>query len=317
MDRQKKTELSHAILLAAGLGQRMRPLTNILPKPMLPLVDQPLIKYNIDFYMDHGFTDIGINLHHKYDITAQYLDQFENIFVVVEDQLRGTGGALTGFKDFAPQNFLMHSCDVISDLDVTGLISAHIDHNAAATLALRKNQGANIIALDQDLGIRTMIGQSCDLSYDYAGTAILSERIFSYLPAKTEFSIIDIWNQMIKQGETLIGWPSDMLWYNLNTPNTYWRLHYELLFNGLDLNDHKFASAVYVHPTSRVKTRHLNGFVCIGPNCTVSENVSMTNTIVFQNSNVVEGEYNDCIVSDAFCLEIKCDGEEKNGIQNY
>lgn len=295
----------NAVLLSAGIGERMKPITERIPKPLLSIVDFRMIDYNIARLFDIGVKQIGINLFHKASTIEEYLKKSsKNLHIITEPVLKGTGGALVNFKEVMLDDFIYSSCDVLTDIDLAEVVEFHQTRKPAATLVLRNNKGANFIGIDDEYRIKEIIDKGDDTFYDFAGIAVFSERVFSYLPEKETFSIVEVWTRMLENGEYLLGLPKEMSWYNINSPETYWQIHYDLLINKIALGGHAFDSSFYIDPTSQVRTTALDGFVSIGPNCTISDRVSLTNTVVFGNNAIQDGEYSNCLLSDVFCIEI-------------
>jgi len=131
-----------AMVLAAGLGTRLRPLTDRTPKPLLPVAGRPILLWNLLLLKRHGITDIIINLHHLGEQIVQVLGDGSRFGMRVayshEPTLLGTGG---GIKQAAPflkdGSFLVLNGDTLSACDLTGLIAAHRAGSALFTLALR------------------------------------------------------------------------------------------------------------------------------------------------------------------------------------
>lgn len=132
-----------AFLLAAGLGTRLRPLTEKTPKPLLPVGGVPLIFFALAQLRRHGFTEIGINLHHLGEQIAERLGDGGrwgmrmNYFR--EEKLLGTGGAIRNAREFLSEGpFLLWNADTILDLDVAALQETHRARGGIATLAVTK-----------------------------------------------------------------------------------------------------------------------------------------------------------------------------------
>ncbi|MGB3341870.1 MAG: NDP-sugar synthase [bacterium] len=294
-----------AVLLSAGLGRRMIPITDYVPKPLLPVVDFRLIDYNIIRLFRSGVDNIAINLFHMAESIERYLDRYpQNLHIVTERTLKGTGGALLNFKKIVQSDFIFYSCDALTDIDLTRVVEFHQNHKPAATLVLLKRGNENIIHIDDEHRVKKIASISSVNAYDFAGVAVFSDRIFSYLPDKEKFSIVEVWERMLENSELLLGYPLEVNWYNINSPRVYWQVHYDLLVNNITLGGHHYGSSVYVDPTSQVKAKKINGFVSIGPNCRISDQVSMTNTVVFGNSTIEQGDYINCLLSDKYCIEI-------------
>lgn len=137
-----------AFLLAAGLGTRLRPLTQNLPKPLLPLEGVPLIFFPLAQLQAQGIEEIGINLHHCAEQIPAVLGDGASrglrIRYFFEETLLGTGGALRNAKSFlAEAPFLLWNADTILDLDIASLTASHRRQGGIATLALSRNASVN------------------------------------------------------------------------------------------------------------------------------------------------------------------------------
>ncbi|MGQ9502597.1 MAG: nucleotidyltransferase family protein [Anaerolineae bacterium] len=129
-----------AMILAAGEGTRLRPLTERCPKPMLPVAGRPLLEHIIAWLRAHGVCKIAINLHHHPEAITQYFGDgscFDvHITYSLEEQLLGTAGAVRRLEHFFHETFVVVYGDVLTDLDLTALTRFHRQHGGIATLAL-------------------------------------------------------------------------------------------------------------------------------------------------------------------------------------
>jgi NDP-sugar pyrophosphorylase family protein len=293
----------NALLLAAGLGKRMKPITDTIPKPLLRIVDQRLIDINIKHLLKSGIERIGINLFHKHELINEHLKtHHDNVYTIREDELKGTGGALCNFKDFLSNDFIMQSGDVVSDIRLKEIIDFHKEHKPVATLVLTKYQGIKF-QISKDNRIEKMCrGDTSE--HTYSGIGIFSERVFSFLPEKSTFSIVDVFQNILDSKELLIGLPSVMNWYNINSHYTYWKIHHDLLLKDIEFEGLKFGSPIHIAPSSKVETDKFKGFVSISENCTVLKNVRLENTIVLPNSHIKSGNFRNCVLSDRFCITV-------------
>lgn len=285
-----------ALLLAAGRGERLAPITDRIPKMLLPVLHRRLIDLNIARLFSAGITDIGINLFHQAAVIRNHLAQYdERIRVVVEDTLKGTGGALVNFRNFLGDDFVVVSGDVISDIRLTDVIEHHRKHQPVATLVMARHNGTKF-----HIGADNRIDRiySYDATpYTYAGIGVFSKNIFSYLPPGDAFSILDVFRNVIRGGQPLTGLPAVMYWYNINAPNTYWRIHRDLLNRHVHMPDIECRSSVYIAASSVVRTRQLRGFVSVGDDCNIGASVRLENAVVLPGSFLKAGEFANCLVS--------------------
>ncbi len=136
-----------AMVLAAGLGTRLRPLTDILPKPLLPVAGRPLLEWNLLLLKRHGITEVIINLHHLGEQIVRALGDGARLGLRLayshEPTLQGTGGGIKQAAPFLKDGaFLVLNGDTLSDCDLTALIATHRASGALATLAVRDDPEA-------------------------------------------------------------------------------------------------------------------------------------------------------------------------------
>jgi mannose-1-phosphate guanylyltransferase len=126
-----------AMVLAAGLGTRLRPLTNEFPKPMVPVLDRPVMAHILDLLSKHGLEDVIANLHYFPDTIRSYFG--ESISYRLEDELLGTAGGVRGCAEFfGDEAFLVISGDALTDIDLGAFIARHRQSGGIATLAVKK-----------------------------------------------------------------------------------------------------------------------------------------------------------------------------------
>lgn len=129
-----------ALILAAGEGTRLRPLTENCPKPMLPVAGRPLLAHTVEHLVRQGFDEIAINLHHRPEAVREYFGDGSAFGAKItwshEAQLLGTAGAARKLRAFLDRTFVVVYGDVLTDMDVRGLVGFHRAHDAALTLSL-------------------------------------------------------------------------------------------------------------------------------------------------------------------------------------
>ncbi|MBA3071409.1 MAG: nucleotidyltransferase family protein, partial [Nitrospirae bacterium] len=141
-------------LPAAGLGERLRPITYHIPKPLLPVLGKPLLEIILDKFSEISSGKIGINLHYMPELMRQWIKQSifaSRIELFPEDPILGTGGALKNAEGFLSDNhFLVHNADILSDIDFTYLIETHLSSGNIATLATHNYPKYNNVVVDEN-----------------------------------------------------------------------------------------------------------------------------------------------------------------------
>jgi mannose-1-phosphate guanylyltransferase len=126
-----------AMVLAAGLGTRLRPLTYEIPKPMVPVLDRPVLEHILDLLSRHGFEGVIANLHYFPDSIREYFG--DRLTYRFEEELLGTAGGVRACRDFfGAEPFLVISGDALTDIDLTALAARHRETGGIATLSVKK-----------------------------------------------------------------------------------------------------------------------------------------------------------------------------------
>jgi len=194
--------MPRAMILAAGLGTRLMPLTANLPKALAPLAGKPMIEHVIKRFGQFNIRDVIVNLHHFGDQLRAFLDseKFSDLNISFSDesaQLLDTGGGIRKaawfFNDGRP--FLVHNCDVISLIPFDELIRFHISSHAIATLAVSSRNTARPLAFNSNGHLagrweKELSRHTRPLAF--SGIYMLDPAIFQYMPEKNVFSIIDV-----------------------------------------------------------------------------------------------------------------------------
>lgn len=223
-----------AMILAAGFGTRLRPLTNTVPKALLPVAGTPLIVWNLHLLRRHGFREVVINLHHLGPLIEQALGDGARFGVHIsysrEAVILGTGGGIKQVESwFCGEPFLVLNGDTLFELDLTALVDFHCREQAAATLVLRRDAEADRWGkVDVGTGHRIVriTGRGLDLPEAaeprmFAGIHILHPRLLRDVPHGKESSIIDAYVRAIQTGERVVGYDFDGYWSDVGTPERY------------------------------------------------------------------------------------------------
>jgi NDP-sugar pyrophosphorylase family protein len=219
------------MVLAAGLGTRLRPLTLERPKPLVEVAGRPLITYNLLLLRRYGVREVIINLHHRGEALPAALGDGAALGLEIvyspEDPLLDTGGAIKNAESWlAGDDFLVLNGDTIIDLALDELIAAHRARAATATLVLRNDaQQARygIVEVDLENRIRRFLGRPPQAEvalrpFMFAGVQVLSPRVFGCMPSGGAFSLTrDTYPRMLAAGEPLYGHPFTGFWRVIDT----------------------------------------------------------------------------------------------------
>lgn len=224
-----------AMVLAAGKGTRLHPLTEMLPKPMLPVAGRPVLAHIIEWLLCHGIHRVAINLHYHPEVIRKYFDDcsWRGVEIVYseEPELLGTAGGVKKMEAFFGDPFLVVYGDVLTDLDLGALLAFHQFHSDGphATLALdRREQSSQcgVVEIDSNERIRDFIEKpppgSRHSPWVNSGVMILDRRLLETIPAGRfcDFGR-DLFPKWLRSGLALYGWkmPECSYLIDMGTPD--------------------------------------------------------------------------------------------------
>ena len=226
-----------AIILAAGFGTRLKPLTDKTPKALLPVGGMPLIFYPLKLLKKEGITEVVINLHHLGDLIKQELGDGQkwgmNISYSWEEEILGTGGGIKKSATLAgPAPLLVLNSDVLIDLSLKKLLVFHQHHRGIATMVVKprtKDSEYTWIELAGDR-ITKISAQKPEpgKTFFYTGVQILEEKLIQYLPQGFSCVIKEGYQQALTQGDTISGFVYQDYWNDLGTPERLKTAHEDL-----------------------------------------------------------------------------------------
>ena len=297
--------IRQAFVLGAGLGTRLRPLTDHLPKPLVPIFQKPLITFALDHLIAAGVEKFVIN-------TPRLPELFQPTFpensyrgcavhLVHEPILLETGG---GIKNAEPHlngaAFLTYSGDILTDLDLRPLLEEHFQRGNDVTLGLRETglsaavalRGGRVVDIAKRLGIEG--------NYDYANIAIWNTAAFERFPPRQKISFIPVLTDWIREGGRVGGvLLNDGQWFNIGSPKQYLEVHRTIArghWRPGYLQDREWPNRVSrgarIDPTAR-----LSGFSVIGGGAVVGPDSSLEDTIVWPGAKIASrSQLKNCIV---------------------
>ncbi|MFI5304571.1 MAG: NDP-sugar synthase [Nitrospiria bacterium] len=226
-----------ALVLAAGLGTRLLPLTQTNPKPLIPVNGKPLITYTLRYLKHYGISDIYINLHHLGEKIKNALGNGSSYGVKLtyseEPIILGTGGAMKKLeKAFGTSPFLAINSDVLTDFPLSHLIKFHQQHGGLASLVLREDFEADRfgpIEIDSSGRIRTILKKG-DILFEhlkklmFTGIHLINAEVLQSIPKDVFHSIIDCYIDLLLRGKPLYGLEMKGFWGDLGTLEEYGRI---------------------------------------------------------------------------------------------
>ncbi len=232
-----------AMVLAAGLGRRLRPLTDDRPKALVKVAGRTLLEITLTRLRSFGVSEAIVNVHHFADMIVDYLKTHNNFGIRIEvsreDVLLDTGGGLKkaawffledGNADAEP--LVLHNVDVISSIDLGRMIHIHQESNSLATLAVQKRESSRQLLFDEHgqlCGRRAGRDREPEIVRDaakleplaFSGIHVISPRLLTMMTEDGVFSIIDTYLRLAAQGERVSAFRADeYYWRDLGKPES-------------------------------------------------------------------------------------------------
>ena len=231
-----------AMVLAAGLGTRLRPLTDARPKALVEVAGQTMLQMTLARLRAFGIHEVIVNAHHFAGMIVDYLKANDNfgmrIEVSREERLLDTGGGLKKAAYFFLENssglevpFILHNVDIVSTIDLRRMVQFHNDNCALTTLAVQDRKSSRYLLFDEQLqlcGRRSGSDDKAELlrttqpvqALAFCGIHVISPRLLAMMTEEGAFSIIDCYLRLAGRGEKILAFRADeYYWRDLGTPN--------------------------------------------------------------------------------------------------
>jgi len=271
-----------AVIMAGGEGTRLRPLTSNQPKPLMPLVNRPMMEHIVRLLKDHGFDDIVVTLAFLPQTIRTYFGDGSEFGVrmvyATEETPLGTAGSVRNARDELDEPFLVISGDVLTDIDLSELVQVHRDKSSMATLALKAMENPlefGIVIAREDGSIERFLekptwGQVFSDTVN-TGIYVCNPEVFDYIPEgeQVDFSS-DVFPRLLEDGKPLFGHVAEGYWEDVGTLEAYLRAHRDVLDGkvSLDVPGFRIAEGVWlgegteVDPAARVVGPAIIGDYC-------------------------------------------------------
>lgn len=308
-------DIRTAFVMGAGLGTRLRPLTGVKPKPLIPVFGKPLITFALDHLIALGIRSFVVNTHHLADQFAPLAGGYRGcpVRLVHEPNLLETGGGIKNVERWLGGGpFLVYSGDVLTDIDVGALVEEHFRKGNDVTLALRHTGLATGVAVrgDRVVDIGGRHGQPG--SVDYANISVWSPGIFERIPPATKIASMPVVADWAAQGGRVGGLVLDgRQWFNIGSRGEYLGVHRAIL--GARWRPDYLAGADWpavASPTARLAPRaRIAGASSVGDGCVIGEGAVIEDSILWPGARVAAGaRLKDCVVAASLVIS----GEHEN-----
>jgi mannose-1-phosphate guanylyltransferase len=298
-------QITQAFVLGAGLGTRLRPLTDDLPKPLIPIFQKPLITFALDHLIDIGVDRFVINTHKRPELFQRSFNGSDydghSINLIHEPDLLDTGGGIKNAERYLGSDpFMTYSGDILADINLQPLIDEHFRRGNDVTLALRDTGLASDVALRDHrvVDVANRYGTAGNL--DFANIAIWNSEVFQRIPQQQKISFIPIIADWIGQGGKIGGLVmNDGKWFNISSRAEYIEVHRMILREYWAPRSVKtrewpecIAKSAIVDPSAE-----LRGCSVIGEHCEVGAGAILEDTILWPGAQIAsKSQLHGCIV---------------------
>lgn len=289
-----------AFFLCAGLGTRLAPLTHILPKPLVPVFQKPLIQHAMDHYARQGISEFIVN-------TSSLPMMWEQAFPAAsyrgipirfshEEEPLDSGGGVKRIMPWVKEEpLLVHNGDIMTDIPVSDLLAAHRRSGAMVTLALRSVDGKRNVGFDPESGRVTDMRHALGIdpgTHQFAGVYVMEPAVAELFPDEELFSIVPIWLELIRRGQVagaVFDWVN---WHEIGNPAGY-------LDAVLTMN-----SSQRIHPSATISAlAELSEDCVVGQDARIPAGCVLDDCIVWPRTHVKPGHYRRCVITP--CISVQ------------
>jgi NDP-sugar pyrophosphorylase family protein len=273
------------MILAAGLGTRLRPLTNVVSKPMVQMANRPCMEHAVRLLAKYGVTDIVVNLHYLPEIIQDHFGDGStfgvNITYSYEKELMGTAGGFKRVQDFfGDEAALIISGDALTDINLDAFYRFHKENGGIATLALKQvadptqygvvvREGNRVLRFQEKPKKEEAISNLAN-----TGIYLFDPAIFNHIPAKTFYDFgKQVFPELLEKGEAMYGYKMQEYWCDVGDLTVYREAHYDMLTGvvsvelpGKQIGNIYLGDHVSIHPDTTIV-----GPVLFGNNCTIKK----------------------------------------------
>ncbi|OIN98726.1 hypothetical protein AUJ66_00530 [Candidatus Desantisbacteria bacterium CG1_02_38_46] len=325
-----------AVIMAGGFGTRLRPLTCTIPKPLVPMLNNPIMEHIVRLLRRYNFKDIIMLLHYQGEIIKDYFEDGKDMGVkisyVEEEEDLGTAGSVKNAQKFLTEPFLVISGDIITDFDLSKIVDFHNGKKSPLTITLTRVKNPlefGIVLTKKNGRIDRFLEKPSwgEVFSDTINTGIyvIQPEVLEYIPKSKEFDFSkNLFPLLMEKGFQLFGYIASGYWRDIGNIPEYRLAHYEALRKDIkiDLPGVKLGEVGSAESRHSAKSRHsgsgsargekniwsgketiidpaaiLKGTVVIGDNCELKGNVEISDAVIGNNCTVEDGAIvNKCII---------------------
>ena len=310
-----------AVILVGGLGTRLRPLTDNMPKPMVPVLNRPAMEHNIVYLKQYGIEDIILAMNYLPDAIKGYFGDGSRCGVrltyCLEKEPMGTAGAVKNVADHLDSTFFVVNVDDFTNANLADMFVFHRENKAKATVLLTKVEDPSafgVVETDKNNKVKRFIEKppraEATTNLINAGYYILEPEVLKYIPSNTHYMFErGLFPGLLEAGEPVYGYPYHGFWLDMGTPGKYFSLNMDILMSRvksplvtpftLDKEGVRRGADVIVHPAAVIsppvlidsgcrvgKGVRVTGPAVIGRGCRLDEGAVVENSILWDNVTV-------------------------------
>lgn len=284
--------------MAGGFGTRLRPLTNNIPKPMVPIANKPILEHIFDLLKLHNITDYTILLYFMPEAIQDYFGDGSKFGVtinyVIPDRDYGTAGAVKFSEQYIKDKFVVISGDVLTDFDLSKVAKFHNDKGSLATLALYSSENPlqfGIVLTNEDGKIVRFLEKpsSSEVFSDTINTGIyfFDKEVFQYIPEKENFDFSkDLFPYLLKNNIPLYGHKTEGYWRDVGNLEEYINSNMDVLDGKLDFIKASDENGNCISNTAQIAKGAVIEKSIIGRNVKIGRGASVKNSVLWDNGNI-------------------------------
>ena len=302
------------IIMAGGAGSRLRPLTCDLPKPMVPIMNRPVMHYSVELLKKYGIKDIGVTLQYLPKVIQNYFgdgSQYKvQLHYFIEETPLGTAGSVKNAEKFLDETFIVISGDALTNIDLSKAIKFHKTKNSIATLILKRVEVPleyGVVVTDQTGAITRFLEKPGwgEVFSDTVNTGIyiLEPEVLDYFEPGVKFDFSkDLFPMLLKNNKPMYGYVTEEYWCDIGDTRSYLQSHFDVLNGsaGIDIDvaqSHEniwVEEGVYIHPKAKIngpcyigrntiiaEGAEIHPYTVIGANCYIGQNSSIKNSVLW------------------------------------
>jgi mannose-1-phosphate guanylyltransferase len=279
-----------AMIMAAGFGTRLKPLTDHIPKALMPVLNRPLLERNIEYLAGYGIKDIIINAHYHMDQIERYIKECKipgvNLSISLEPEILGTGGGLSNCRAFlADDTFMIINSDILTNIDLDQAVKSHTESGAIVTMVLHDYHRFNQVAVKNNR-VDAIYKDTAPNRFAFTGIHVLSPLVFDYLPSKGYADIIsECYTPLIRSSKSINAYmATGHYWYDIGTIDSYIKA-------SLDFLRFKNQQIVKGENVRIDASATLKNWAVIGTNVAIEKDVVIDSSIILDNAVIKKGTH--------------------------